>query len=394
MKIWDYIKSMCCSKLQSVATEENKVTEAIEKKEDIEAEELNKVSATKYINNSVFKDIVLKDKFSFSMSNGDIIYIEPFYDAEQNSYICEHYDEICDWCELVNCRFIYLPKILSLLITDVERLKYNLPGCDNVADPIEVNVAMRRIYNMYYEFIQEQVDSDLSQPMFLRIDGKNRWTCCEASDDISCLLDDDFESNAVSDIRYELESSDRDIMFYLDPRSKADLNFEFEINKLKEEIAVRVEKLRTYGVEDVIIKELFDYKPRLSRLIITSSFRILLPDYGVEIKMTPLNKAVYLLFLRHKEGILFKHLIDYRDELLSIYNHITRFDNAERIDRSIDLLVDSTNNSINEKCSRIREAFVSQFNDEIAKSYYITGDRQKAKRIQLDRSLVEWKCEL
>jgi hypothetical protein len=100
------------------------------------------------------------------------------------------------------------------------------------------------------------------------------------------------------------------------------------------------------------------------------------------------------LFLRHEEGFLFKNLVDYRDELLSIYGHITRFEDSERIERSIDLLVDPTNNSINEKCSRIREAFVSQINDEIAKSYYITGGRLLLKHIELDRSLIVWECEL
>ena len=176
--------------------------------------------------------------------------------------------------------------------------------------------------------------------------------------------------------------------------SQIERYYKDEIETLKDEILIRVEKLRTYGIDDAIIKELFDYKPRLSRLTITSDYRILLPDYDIEIKMTPLVKAVYLLYLRHEEGIWFKNLVDYRDELLSIYARLTRFDDAERIKQSVNLLVDSTNNSINEKCSRIREAFVSQFSDEIAQYYYITGDRLSPKYIELDRSLVVWECEL
>ena len=38
--------------------------------------------------------------------------------------------------------------------------------------------------------------------------------------------------------------------------------------------------------------------------------------------MTPIVKAVYFLFLRHPEGILFKELIDYRDELDMIYRSV------------------------------------------------------------------------
>ena len=96
-------------------------------------------------------------------------------------------------------------------------------------------------------------------------------------------------------------------------------------------------------------------------------------------------------FLRHPEGILFKNMIDYRSELIGIYNKITKYEDFNRIESSIDALVDPTRNAINEKCSRIREAFVSQLSDDIAENYYITGYRLTPKSIKLDRGLVEYK---
>ena len=48
------------------------------------------------------------------------------------------------------------------------------------------------------------------------------------------------------------------------------------------------------------------------------------------------------------------------------------------------------NNSINEKCARIREAFVSQFDEHLAKHYFVTGKRGEPKRIALDRNLIKW----
>lgn len=380
MKFWDYIKKQFYKCSQSIVAKSN---EANSRKDD---------------DDSVCKDFVLKECFPFSVSENDVIYIEPFYDVERNSYICEHYDEICNKCESVGCRFIYLPKQMPLLLADSKLLKYNLPGCDAI-DSIDMDAAIGQIYNLYCEFIQTQVDIDLSQPIFLHTRCEYNWLYCKASSDITCLLNDIFRPNFFgSRVRLRVSSQGDHIRYELcgelDDDMKADWNFSYEIENLKEEIVVRINKLRTYGVEDAIIKELFDYKPRLSRLTITSDYRILLPDYDIEIKLTPLNKAVYLLFLRHEEGILFKNLVDYRNELLSIYGRITRFEDSERIERSIDLLVDSTNNSINEKCSRIREAFVSQFSDEIAQYYYITGDRLSPKHIELDRSLVVWECEL
>ena len=84
----------------------------------------------------------------------------------------------------------------------------------------------------------------------------------------------------------------------------------------------------------------------------------------------------------------FKDMIDYRDELMEIYFRLSnRYDNT-KMEQSIDELVDSTRNSINEKCSRIRAAFVSQFSDDLAKNYYITYGSGNVKLIKLGRSLV------
>ena len=120
-------------------------------------------------------------------------------------------------------------------------------------------------------------------------------------------------------------------------------------------------------------------------------YRILLPDYNdMEIKMEPLVKAVYLLFLRHPEGIMFKCLPDYREELARVYAELRP---AGLTDRALQSIEDVTNpllNSINEKCARIRGAFVGQFDDYMARHYYIDGSRGEPKKIALPRNLVVW----
>lgn len=97
---------------------------------------------------------------------------------------------------------------------------------------------------------------------------------------------------------------------------------------------------------------------------------------------------------RSEEGIVFKCLSDYREELQAIYLDIcTKQENpihlsAEKIRQSIDALTNPLSNSINEKCARVRAAFES-----LAKYYYIDGRRGEAKKILLDRNLLEWKTE-
>ena len=61
-----------------------------------------------------------------------------------------------------------------------------------------------------------------------------------------------------------------------------------------------------------------------SKLIIRRNGRIFLPDYGnIEIKVPTLEKALYILFLRHPEGIYLSSLNEYRQELYHIYGRIS-----------------------------------------------------------------------
>lgn len=160
------------------------------------------------------------------------------------------------------------------------------------------------------------------------------------------------------------------------------------------ELQMRIHMLQNQGVDSLILKRILnrmvDENRPLSRVVITRDLRILLPDYqDMEIRMEPVNKALFLLFLRHEEGIRIKELVDYRSELESFYGRLSH-DDGEKRRATINSLIDPTGNSIHEKISRIREAFIARFAEDLAENYFITGPRGEAKRIRIDRSMVTW----
>ena len=109
--------------------------------------------------------------------------------------------------------------------------------------------------------------------------------------------------------------------------------------------------------------------------------------------MEPLVKAVYFLFMKHSEGIVFKELADYREELQNIYKKLKPMGLNKRTIQSIEDVTNPLLNSINEKCARIRSAFVKEFDESLAKNYIVTGERGEAKKISLPRDLVVWESE-
>ena len=143
-------------------------------------------------------------------------------------------------------------------------------------------------------------------------------------------------------------------------------------------------------------------KGRLSRLVITKDYRFILEDYQKEVELQPVHKAVYLLFLAHPEGIEFKRLADYRDELLRYYMATGKMLDKEKVIESVDHLVNPLDNAINEKCSRIKKVFLSMMDEYTASYYFISSHTQKhfvgssriwyerLKVITLPRDLVIW----
>lgn len=115
----------------------------------------------------------------------------------------------------------------------------------------------------------------------------------------------------------------------------------------------------------------------LSPLVITKDFRFILPNYGNKEEMlSPIHKSLYMLFLNHPEGIEFKNLIDYREELLAIYNEVGNRVGPDKMVETVNRLVNPLDNAINEKCSRIKAAF-SDLMDEYQADYYIINSHIK-----------------
>lgn len=163
--------------------------------------------------------------------------------------------------------------------------------------------------------------------------------------------------------------------------------------KLLKEVKEKVLKLKEYGMSEKEITALFHTEQPLVKLFISKNYKIFLGDERKEVHMEPLVKAVYLLFLKHPEGIAFKNLPAYRQELTKIYSEVRPWGLSDRALRSIEDVTNPLLNSINEKCARIRGAFIGQFDDHLARHYYIDGLRGEAKKIALPRDLVVWEGE-
>lgn len=161
-------------------------------------------------------------------------------------------------------------------------------------------------------------------------------------------------------------------------------------NELVEELKDKVRKLKEYGLSEKDIVSLLHSEEPSLQLTVSKDYKVFLGEKRVEVCMEPLVKAVYLLFLKHPEGIVFKDLPDYRKELAYLYDKVRPWGLTDRTLQSIEDVTNPTLNSINEKCARIKKIFLGILGSEMAEHYYIKGTRGEPKGIDLPRDLVVW----
>ena len=355
------------------------------------------------------EDNTIEFKLDGKLSPKELVYVASKEDKTLSELFEKHPEVLEGWGQMIGFHIIYLPLLIKKL-KDKRVLQYRAPYLNDV-ELSEISIGN----NFLLQYLEDPSDKEKIKQGFIRTedihrgsDGKDKATnrfyplSSKSGEPMADQLHRIGKQIAIEKERYErlLEGSTQSYDEWgdveCDSANYADDNFSPEeqeetINELMEEVRERISKLRQRGIAEYLLEQLIHPDNRLSRLVITKDWRILLPDYNnMEIKMEPLVKAVYLLFLRHPEGITFKLLPDYREELMRIYNQLKPSGLTDRAIQSIDDVTNPMLNSINEKCARIRAAFVGQFDDYMAKNYYVDGQRGEAKKVALPRNMVIW----
>ena len=111
---------------------------------------------------------------------------------------------------------------------------------------------------------------------------------------------------------------------------------------------------------------------------------------GPMLQLRPLVKTLFILFLKHPEGILLKQRDVFRAELEDIYSTINPNTFREDVKARIARLVDLEDNSFSEKASVLNARLEEILPEGIADDYQIHGHNGCPRKIRLNPLLVHW----
>jgi len=355
------------------------------------------------------KYLIRFSNLPFKPAENQIIYVENGYDYAVNSYIQTNYMDIVNHFKNNGFDFIYIPSILQRLREDTSI---------EVVQHLEKNSFSEFKSNYLLKWMLDQESRKKLKPCLLFYhpfskvsDYKEAIYQFRAITLTSDTKYDDTNnlSNILNDISGSLLSYCQREPKYSRVVTQNDVTEALKkLSEKNKKLAKSLEEIGGELLKEGFGAEILDYiirgQKKLSRLLITKDYRILLIDEGkIEIKLTFLPKAVYLLYLKHPEGIAFNCLADYKEELSKLYKEVLENSAIKKNftpnrEKSIVSLINLENNKVNDIRDKIRTSFVDYFKcrseEHLANNYIINGDKGEIMRVCLDPDMVLWEEDI
>lgn len=180
------------------------------------------------------------------------------------------------------------------------------------------------------------------------------------------------------------------LQFAKQNKSKSDILYKKTLKEIQQFIT-------TKNVEVIIdvleqkTKKLNNYNKPLSPILIDKNYNIYLSDYDIEIELSHLTKAIYILFLKHRKGIYLPQLKSYEKQLFYIYKGISYQSSLDKMRKTVNSLVTFKNNDIYTHLSRIKREFYKKLPKKIALHYCIKEKENKIRSVQSNSFAVIYK---
>ncbi len=319
-----------------------------------------------------------------------VVYVESEFNAKINQAIAREFDAIE---QLLDCRgmsFFYLPRVMKEIRGKKSVFKQML----RYLEPLLSEEQMRLI-----EHDMKQFDTRFfSKEIFLSYLNARGFSLERPSllikvENLKPSPYQDFlilpiERDPLDTLQQFYALNDNILKLKVEPANDKERRY-YDLLTMPKTDSVK-DELQYTGFHKLIVDTIVKYHSAQgpSRLRIAENGHLFLVDRNnAEVKIQAIGRALYILYLRHEEGIALHELGDHREELMQIYAMTSGYSDEEKLKQSVDNLVDYVGSTLNPLLSRIKKAFTSLLGDQ-AKAYLIDGRVSERKKVHLARRLV------
>lgn len=133
----------------------------------------------------------------------------------------------------------------------------------------------------------------------------------------------------------------------------------------------------------------------VKNVYITSDYRVFLdPGLKIEMRLSPSLKAVFILFLKHPEGIFFKDLGRYREELGRYFREASSVRDLDRENEILDRILDPSTKRLSIISSKLAQELSCYLDESRLGEFLIRKSSASVKTVPINRSHVIWDADI
>lgn len=153
-----------------------------------------------------------------------------------------------------------------------------------------------------------------------------------------------------------------------------------------DQIKLLLQDLRAKGVGEDQIASLVRKDEGSGKVVVDRGYLILLDEGKVKIRLTPMERTLYIFLARQREGVKQDELWRYWKELYKIYESQTVYGDTEMIADSIDALCEDDMATLRTNISRIKKKIKDKAGDWASQRYGIRRDEENryVLNVQID----------
>ena len=310
-----------------------------------------------------------------------------YFDLDENINIVEYlkfnHGKIIEEFKFTNHNFIFLPKVKTPYNL-AETYEYYLPSLNNLHEALDIG--LKKTASLPYKELYEKILNSigykgLSRTGFIISNNHNLYVL-GVDDSNFFRKDGTIVENLIIYLRNQVvaESQARDafgsvnyILENVDQETKDKINqIETQLKQLKKSGQL----LLVLPVLQELLSEHTEINLNtVSQIHIDSNYSITLPSFNnLEVKMSHLTKSVYILFLNNPQGIDLNDFKRFKDNLFEIYLKISPLSDLDKINKSVEDIVNVETKAIYTHISRVKSAFLKLMDYKFAKHYIIDGE--------------------